>query len=65
MGKAILAGLFVVGASPDTDIDMHYGCLAIDVQEKVEAVREGRTADGEPGLGLSNDGKPEAQSAGA
>ncbi len=44
MGEAILAGLLVLGAGADTDVDMDDGGFAINVKEKVEAIREGGTA---------------------
>ena len=38
MGETVLAGLLVLGAGPDADVDVDDGGFAIDVEEKVEAI---------------------------
>jgi hypothetical protein len=65
MGEAILAGLLVLGAGPETDVDMDDGGFAINVEEKVEAIGEGGALDGEPGLSVSEQGEEQGEGAAA
>ena len=49
MRKAVLAGLFVLGADTDAEIKVDDGRSAIRVEEQLQAVGKGDVLDGEVG----------------
>ena len=61
MGEAVLAGLFVLGAGADAEVDVDDGDLAVDVEKEIEAVRKGGAVDSKAGLGGSQQGDEEGQ----
>jgi hypothetical protein len=65
VGEAALAGLFVVGAGADAEVDVDDGDFAIDMEKEIESVREGGAVDGEVGLGGGQQGDEEGEGSGA
>jgi hypothetical protein len=62
VGKTVLAGLFVLGAGMDADVDVNDGSPVVGVEEEVEAVRESGAIDGEVGgLGGGEDAEEEGK----